>query len=278
MNSEAYRYSEITYLLAKRSVDDRALNGRVLGTVEAAIRALPRPPRVLELGAGVGTMAARLAARGSLAAARYTLLDSDGASLRAAREHLDPWARRGLDVELVEADVFAWLDTPQEAPYDLVIASAFLDLVDVPALLPKLWRRVGPGRPFWFSINFDGETILLPELDGDTDVMRRYHRSMDDRVRNGRRAGESRTGRHLLESLPRSGARIVEAGSSDWVVWPTDGAYPAEEAVFLHHIVATIEGALDGAFSDWVAARHAQVERGELIYIAHQLDVAGYAP
>jgi hypothetical protein len=27
-----------------------------------------------------------------------------------------------------------------------------------------------------------------------------------------------------------------------------------------------------------VAARHAQIERGELIYIAHQLDVAGHAP
>jgi len=32
------------------------------------------------------------------------------------------------------------------------------------------------------------------------------------------------------------------------------------------------------ALAAWVAARHADIERGELIYIAHQLDVVGRAP
>jgi len=30
--------------------------------------------------------------------------------------------------------------------------------------------------------------------------------------------------------------------------------------------------------ASWVAARHAQIDRAELCYVAHQLDVAGHAP
>jgi len=117
------------------------------------------------------------------------------------------------------------------------------------------------------------------------DIFARYHRTMDERVRNGRRAGESRTGRRLLEIVPASGARITAAGGSDWVVWPEGGRYPGDEAYFLHHIVHTVDEALvgapsldPGALASWVAARHAQIDRAELSYIAHQLDVAGHAP
>jgi SAM-dependent methyltransferase len=290
MNNDAPRYSETRYLHAKRSVDDRALNHGVLEAFARAVRALPRPLRVLELGAGVGTMVGRLFDRGCITAARYTLVDRDGASLRAAAEHLGRSPRTGVEVELVEAEAFDWLQTSRLPPFDAVVASAFLDLVDVPALLPLVWRCVRAGAPFWFSINFDGETIFLPELVADADLLGRYHRTMDERVRHGRRAGESRTGRHLLETIPRSGARVAAAGSSDWVVWPTaDGSYPDDESYFLHHIVHTIDEALAGSpsqapteipgvLASWVGTRHAQIDRGELCYIAHQLDVTGHGP
>jgi SAM-dependent methyltransferase len=304
-------YSDVRYLHAKRSVDDRALNRPVLEQLRAELAALPPPVRVLELGAGVGTMVSRLADLGWMARGRYTLLDRDGASLASAAEHLRKWGgpatgggsdgdgdgrvtvrdqARDLEVDLVEADVFDWLATNADRAYDLVVANAFLDLVDVGALLPALWRCLAPGRPFWFSINFDGETIFLPELPLDAAVMALYHRGMDQRVRDGRRAGESKTGRHLLQQLPGSGARLLGAGSSDWVVLPSAGGadaprYPEDEAYFLHHIVQTIEVALTGersleasAFAAWSDARHRQIERGELIYIAHQLDVVGLAP
>jgi SAM-dependent methyltransferase len=316
-------YSEVRYLHAKRSVDDRALNRPVLEQLRAALGGLPTRARVLELGAGVGTMVSRLADLGWITRGRYTLLDRDRASLSAAGAHLRTWTggaaasddgarfnlrdpARDLDleVELVEADVFDWLAAGDGgvAPggdgdsavadagrYDLVVANAFLDLVDVRALLPALWRRVRPGRPFWFSINFDGETIFLPELPLDGAVVALYHATMDQRVRDGRPAGDSRTGRHLLQQLPQSGAHLLGAGSSDWVVFPSanagGAAYPDDEAYFLHHIVHTVDSALAGTpsldavdFAAWVAARHQQIERGQLTYIAHQLDVVGLAP
>jgi SAM-dependent methyltransferase len=300
-------YSYVRYLHAKRSVDDRALNRAVLEQLRAAMAALPAaaaaPPRVLELGAGVGTMVSRLADLGWLTRARYTLLDSDRTSLEAAAAHLRDWggdaARdqegavvvrdggRDLEARTVEVDVFDWLAAPDGgAPYDLVIANAFLDLVDVGALLPLLWRRVAPGRPFWFSINFDGETIFLPEQPLDSQVSTLYHRDMDRRLHRGRPTGGSHTGRLLLQEIPRTGGRLLGAGSSDWVVLPSgDGGYPGDEGYFLHHILHTIETALRGspdidaaAFESWLDARKEEIERGELIYMTHQLDIFGRAP
>jgi hypothetical protein len=66
------------------------------------------------------------------------------------------------------------------------------------------------------------------------------------------------------------------------VVTPTGGGYAGDEAYFLHFIVHTLERALrprpelDGRLlTRWVERRHRQIERGELTYIAHQLDVFG---
>lgn len=279
------------YLVAKRTVDDRALQRVVLEALRSELAGLgDRPLRVLELGAGVGTMPRRLFEWQVLARAHYTLLDGDAASLHAARAQLEPGARQQpacpFRFEYVHRDLFAFLALPEAAEgYDLVIANAVLDLVDLERCLPLIWRVLGPGRPFWFSINFDGDTIFVPEHPLDAQVLELYHRSMDQRVRDGQPAGHSRTGRRLLQLIPASGATLVAAGSSDWVVWPTAGAYPGDEAYFLHHIVHTIDGALRGqpaldasALRAWVTERHAQIDRGELCYVAHQLDVMGRAP
>ena len=59
-------------------------------------------------------------------------------------------------------------------------------------------------------------------------------------------------------------------------------SYPADDAYFLHFIVNTMYGALRGhpelnapRFEAWIGKRHAQIERSELVYVAHQLDVVG---
>src|SRR4051812_3186392 len=129
-------YSEVHYLHAKRSVDDRALNRAVLDLLRGAIGALPQPMRILELGAGVGTMISRLAGDpadlGCIARGSYTLVDRDRASLRWAGEHLLRWAGSGaftsagrltlggaggdLQIDLVEADIFEWLARSGEPP------------------------------------------------------------------------------------------------------------------------------------------------------------------
>jgi hypothetical protein len=107
---------------------------------------------------------------------------------------------------------------------------------------------------------------------------------MDERVRHGRPAGESRAGRHLLGHLRAAGAPPLAAGSSDWVVHAgPDGSYPDDEDAFLDVVLTTIEDALTervepAVLTGWIAARRHQLAEGELVYIAHQLDVAGRSP
>jgi SAM-dependent methyltransferase len=293
------QYSIVRYLQSKQPVDDRAINRNVLGALERFVRGRATP-RVLELGAGVGTMVSRLADWNVLGRAEYTLVDRDSDSLAAARRHLESWGtvtqssvdaiavEKGgsrLDVEFVRADLFEFLEAARQTrPYDLVFANAVLDLTDLEPTLPLIWKALAPGAAYWFTINFDGETIFLPELPLDAAVADAYHATMTADAA-GTRAGHPETGRRLLGALPRSGARLLAAGSSDWVVFPVENAYPGDEAYFLHHILDTVNTALAGspkldpkAFEAWMAARHAQVERAELSFIAHQLDMFGLAP
>jgi SAM-dependent methyltransferase len=259
-------------------------------------------PRVLEVGGGLGTMVARLIDWGAVGAGEYILLDADRQLLDCARRWLRDWAAtRGLHcdplpdglrvgdlrVRLVHAELGSYLEAAHGAPADVVIANAVLDLVDVPTVLPGLLRLLVPGGVYWFTINYDGESIFAPGHPHDDLIMQAYHRDMDERVRYGRPAGESRTGRRLFHYLRAAGAPALAAGSSDWVVSAgPDGNYPGDEAYFLRSILTTIENALrkrqdrvePADLSDWLAARGRQLAAGELVYIVHQLDFAGRSP
>jgi len=297
------------YLAAKRTVDDRALHR---GVVERLRRELAAASGdgvvdVVEVGGGIGTMVARLLEWGLLARARYTLIDEDARLLADGRAWLTGWARaHGLRVEtagealrlageqtdwsvrFVRHEIGALLDgsdaDAEVAPGGLLIANAFLDLVDVPAVLPRLFARLlAPGGLWWFTINFDGETLFEPAHPDDAALMSVYHRSMDQRTRAGRPAGDSRAGRHLFGHLRAAGATILEAGASDWVVFAdARGRYPADEATFLRHILRTIDEELrrhadvdPRRLAAWLEARTRQLDAGELVYIAHQLDFLG---
>ena len=285
------------YLAAKTTVDDRALNQHVLAELR---RLMPAgAPRVLEVGAGLGTMAARLMDWGLVGAGEYILLDADRQLLDDSRRWLRDWAAaRGLRsdlrpdglqvgelrVRLEHAELGGYLEAGPGSVADVLIANAVLDLVDVPAVLPGLLRLLSPGGVYWFTINYDGESIFAPGHPHDDQVMQAYHRDMDERVRYGRPAGESRTGRHLFGYLRAAGAPALAAGSSDWVVSAgPDGNYPADEAYFVRSILSTIRDALrtrpdrvDPAdLADWLAVRGRQLASGELVYLAHQLDFVG---
>jgi SAM-dependent methyltransferase len=288
------------YLAAKTTVDDRALNRHVLAELR---RLMPAgAPQVLEVGAGLGTMVARLMDWGAVGAGEYILLDADRQLLDRSRRWLRDWAAaRGLHsellpdglqvgdlrVRLVHAELGSYLEAADGARADVLIANAVLDLVDVPAVLPGLLRLLVPGGVYWFTINYDGESIFAPGHPHDNQVMQAYHRDMDERVRYGRPAGESRTGRRLFQHLRDAGAPALAAGSSDWVVSAgPDGNYPGDEAYFLRSILNTIRDALRNRqdrvepadLADWLAERGRQLAAGELVYIAHQLDFVGRSP
>ncbi|HJX39885.1 MAG TPA: hypothetical protein VJ345_00375, partial [Anaerolineales bacterium] len=194
-----------------------------------------------------------------------------------------------LQVQWVAADAFDFAGDPARAgAYDLLLAHAFLDLVDARRAVQAFLPLLSVGGLFYLSLVFDGATLFEPALDSalDAQIERAYHQTMDRRVVAGRPSGHSRTGRLLLGLLPEAGGRILEAGSSDWIVFPREGAYLPEEAVLLEHILSTIQRALTDhpeldrrELQRWLGQRREQMDRAELTYIAHQLDFLGeYVP
>ncbi len=299
------------YLAAKKSVDDRALNQHVWDTLhillQETVAKTDRSLKVVEIGGGIGTMLERLLARDLLTDATYTVVDASAENIAEAKVRLPAWsADAGFDVQwdgatlridravtatrpavtlrvdLIQADCFLFAAQPAEqGRADLLIAHALLDLFALPAALSKLCLLLRPSGMIYTTINFDGNTILQPEIERtfDDQIEAAYHATMDARITDGLPSGDSRTGRHLFGHLQDAGLTILAAGSSDWVVFGGATGYPVDEAYFLHFIIETMAGALasdpsldQAYFGQWIQKRHAQIERGVLVYIAHQLD------
>lgn len=283
------------YLSSKKTVDDRALNKDVWHALQTN---MPPQPRILEIGAGIGTMAERLLEKGLIRDGCYTAVDNNPANIQTAQTRLNN-LQNNINFQLEAIDLFDFAQREQGVQtWDVLIAHAFLDLMDIEATLPILFSLLKPGGLFYFTINFDGATILEPAIEPefDTLVERLYHQTMDDRMTNGRFSGDSRSGRHLFTHLRNNNTQILAAGSSDWVIFANpplpsassgndnlgSGNYPADEAYFLHFIIHTMHQALkdhpqldEGKFNNWITQRHQQIEAGELVYIAHQLDFLG---
>lgn len=295
------------YLAAKKSIDDRSLNPGVWARLADILPqgTLGHPLQVLELGCGIGTMVERCLERGLLRQAIYTAVDQDAQLVEVAERHLSRWP--SAQVNTAEPDSWSAISLAGENDaavkinlivnealdfvhawrgrnvWDLIIAHAFLDLVDL-EFIPILLELLEPEGLFYFSLNFDGLTAFLPEIDQvfDQKVIDLYHRSMDERRVNGALTGGSCTGRRLLEKLLAVGAHILQAGASDWVITPHAGRYTSDEATFLQAIVQTVQNELQDhpqldrqQFKEWIEKRQAQIDHGELVYIAHQLDVLG---
>ena len=303
-------YGFIRYLAAKQSVDDRALNRHVWHSLARNLSTLnfTPPVRVLEVGAGIGTMVERVFDWGLLKEAAYTAIDAEPSNVVEAQARLPRWAARqgftlrretpaqiqlrhagrkiSIELEAIDVQEFAAREKERRA-WDVLIAHAFLDLVNIPRALPMLLSLLRPGGLFYSTITFDGATVLQPEMDPELDahIETLYHRTMDERITAGQPSGDSHSGRHLFGHLRDAGVELLDAGSSDWVVFAGPDGYPADEAYFLHFIVHTIQMTLQGhhrldaaRFADWIEQRHRQIERGELVYIAHQLDFLARLP
>jgi SAM-dependent methyltransferase len=303
--AEPAAYSFTRYLAAKKSLDDRSLNRQVWNTMAREVKARQDASalKVLEVGCGSGAMLERLLAGGVLTRAAYTGIDLEPDTLAAAGERLEALAAAQGALLSGQHGVYTWRRADQEvtiefscadlldfarqgpAAWDLLLAHAVLDLLHLPTALPLLLARLRQRGLFYFTLNFDGITAFQPPLDLRLDALIEtlYHRTMDERRVAGRPSGDSLTGRHLLQHLRDQGATLLAAGSSDWVATPLAAGYCQDEAYFLHYLIDTVHRALTGhpllpagPFRDWVRERHAQVERQELSYIAHQLDFLGY--
>jgi SAM-dependent methyltransferase len=268
------------YLDAKTSVERRSLNPAVLDEVRSLLEERTEP-KVLEVGAGTGSMPIHLSERGVLPeGTRYTALDRDGEVLQRARKRLSEHGPSdsidgtvtvgGAEVEFAQKSLY---DETEE--YDLVIAHAVLDLLSLGDAVEHL---LGISEAFYFPVCFDGVTAFEPRYDDELDrlIEDTYHRTMDER------SGGSETGRRVFGAVERAGGTVTAAGSSDWVIFPDENGYTEDERYVLRYITETVRDAVadrpeveDDRLQDWAEDRHNRIRKEELVYIAHQIDLAG---
>lgn len=225
---------------------NRRVRDRFLDAVGERAGRTDGPIRILEIGAGVGSMISRVAAWKAIPApVRYRAVDVDPGAVAAARDqvpHLlaaadyevdrrdgrivatsptdsdalgsdvDGRSRNRLEVSLEVADLYTIDD---EA--DVVIAAALLDVVDLERILPKIRSLLAADGLVYAPCTYSGATTFAPAHPLDERIERLYHRHMDV-VRE--QPGGSRAGRDLLAAAPAFDYEVLAAGGADWVVRP----------------------------------------------------------
>jgi len=299
LQSDSQRY--IRYLVEKRKIDDRSLSQSVWRKLRHRLRQTNRrrPFAVIEMGGGIGTMFDRVLDWALTPRMQYTLIEANRAYLTEFESRLKHLPHISTDseklfqgqapsgvnfvLETLCADIYAVIDDPTLFNrWDVVMAHAVMDLVNIPETLHGFQRLLRTGGLLYLTLNYDGLTCFLPPWEPEFEQMlvSSYHLSMDNRIIKGRSSGSSQSGRQLILHLLSANLPLIAVGNSDWIVYPQNGGYPGGEAFFLETIVHTIKRQLqqDSAvdqhkLAQWAKHRITQIAAGELIFMARNIDI-----
>jgi hypothetical protein len=290
-----FTFSYPKYLSAKEEVDEKALNERVLRRfLDELCQRTDGRPQILEVGGGTGAMLRRLMSRledTPKQELEYTLVEERKSNVDAAQSALRAWAQRNeydlqkegsyhyllqnsqldrIRVEFLVGDFFEYAARREER-FDAIIAQAVLDLVDLGRTFQDL-RALLRDRGLWYlPMHFDGLTAFEPSIDPSVDqsILRSYHKSM----------AQPQTGRRILSTLREGKSSLLKVGSSDWIVHSEETRYTDKEEYFLRSILQFIHDEIrqfaeisDDVLDEWIHRRKQQLEAGNLIYLAHQID------
>ena len=291
------------YLNAKFALDERSLNGEVRRAYEQALHSLPKI-ECLDVGAGTGASLRRLLASSLSAPLSVTALDRDTNLLDIARRDIPGWLGA---VELkphmqdgairtcgeMQIDIrFADGELKHHRPdriYNVITAHAFLDLAPLRAALRQFAAWLEPGGYLYTSINYDGDTALLPVYEDsvfEADLLSHYNRTMELRRVDGLATGGAYCGRRLRDLLPGYGFEILAAGDSAWNISPVRQQYRDRDAICLEALLGMIYGEGRGCdlfavdeLDRWRDARKRCLQQGLLELRIQHLDfLARYRP
>ena len=291
---ESFDY--VDYLDLKKAVDDRSLNMKVwqrMADWVLANRQTGKTLRVLEIGAGIGTMTERLLESGLLMDCDYTAVELEPGFSEAAKkrqhafaqanawrfesEHDHEWTligdNRKTHIRWVVGDAMQVHTQFAAGSFDLIIGHAVIDLLPVPLCMPDILSCLRADGAFYFSLNYAGETLFLPSLTEDDEILAAYNRDMDKRFPQ-LEWRPSQTGQILGPWLVNQGHHLLAEGDSDWKLM----ARPDEPTnLFIANIIDTIETALTGmpGLIDWLAVRRQQLLSSQLQFRATNRDCFG---
>jgi 2-polyprenyl-3-methyl-5-hydroxy-6-metoxy-1,4-benzoquinol methylase len=295
----------IRYLTAKKNVDDRALNRHVWQALTANLPSSSSKNwiEVIDIGAGTGTMFERMMSWRFSTRLHYTMVEKVPeylAAFKSKSHHSSSFISYALEwrsktsADIISSEIIGTVDMcctdlfdvifnqKYFGQFDIIIAHAVMDLVNVNTVLDGFEKLVKPGGLLYLTLNYDGLTFFLPPFDPDFEhyLFQRYHLSMDQRIIAGRRSGSSQSGRELLTTLSRRQLPILAAGSSDWFICPSTQGYLDDDTYFLEEILQTIHNQLKCdnhidpcRLSAWMTHRQNQLKAAELIFMARNIDI-----
>ncbi|HMB16995.1 MAG TPA: class I SAM-dependent methyltransferase [Pelovirga sp.] len=296
MIDETFDYPE--YLEIKQAIDDRSLNQSVWHALAAALRSQidNHGLRILEIGAGTGSMIIRLLDAGLLGHCQYCAVELEPGFARVAENQLSIWAgahgcrmevigpsnwilekdQKVIEIQWLEADILKLAATFESGYFDLLIGHAIIDLLPVPECMPGLLNLLKPGGGYYFSLNFAGVTCLSPSHHRDLEITAAYHHDMDSRFPDLTWRA-SQTGQLLGNWLKKQGHLVLAEGDSPWQLSSAPTSSSCGEDRFIGNILDTMEKALAGreGLEDWLGLRRRQLDSGRLLFFAANRDYFG---
>ena len=273
---------------------DAAARNPELAAMLAA--ALPARPRILDLGAGTGSLVRWLGHFIGRAQA-WTLVDADAALVERAFETIADraeavgWAATfpGRRTLLVHSPEGAWriegliadlVQAPANLPLDrvdAVVNTALCDLVSrgwIEAMAAACAQR---RLPFYAALNVTGRERFMPPYPGDAVVMRGFRRDQ----RRDKGFGGVALGPAAPDAIAEAFAAhgyTVHRGASDWIVDRRSRLFAQEIATGHGAAALPWERRSAELIEDWIEARRAQAADGMLtVRIGHQ-DVLALPP
>lgn len=258
------------WLSLREPYDHQARDSGLLSRVArlAAARALAgEPVRIIDLACGTGSTARAMAGvvPGPQA---WRLIDHDPVLLAEARRQT-----AGLHAVVVDTATADLASDPAVAlvePYDLVVTSAFLDLVSA-AWIGRLADALARARkPFYAALTYDGRAAFAPDHRLDGEMIDAFNRHQRTDKGFGPAAGPDGAAATIAAFETRG--FTVEYAQSDWRFGPTDQAI--QRPMIDGWATAAREiGLAPETVDAWAAARHAAIESGQATMMVGHVDV-----
>jgi len=276
------------WLDLREPYDAAARNGALAQALSAA---LPARPRILDLGAGTGSLL-RWLGHWIGRSQGWTLIDADAELILRAYETIEDraqsvgWATTwpGKRTMLIHAPGGAWRvegmvadlrDAPDNLPLDrvdAVVNTALCDLVSED-WIARLARACAARRlPFYAALNVTGRERFSPPHRDDALVARGFRRDqMRDKGFSGMALGARAP--QVIRAAFEAEGYIVQTAPSDWVITRRDSTMANEIAQGHARAAIAWERRGEDRIEDWAEARREQAIMGRLSVRVGHLDV-----
>jgi hypothetical protein len=252
------------WLSLREPADNRARNKDVLAAVTRHFAAFERV-NVVDLAGGTGSTFRSVV--GALPVGQvWTLIDVDDHLLDTAKVML-----AGEPVDVKKTDLRENLAAAFQPKPDLVVTSAFLDLVSGD-WLDRLIEQLKTHRlPFYAALSYDGRASCDPPQSFDRTVIEAVNRHQKTDKGFGPALGPDAAA-ETSQRLKDAGFHVVE-GRSDWLFLPSEGVVKSMIIDGWAQAVYELGDVDDDKLSDWASWHLTRIAEGQSEIMVGHVDL-----